>query len=138
MALSKGQGVEVMLLETLGSFSPDFVGLLKGAASEVNNKQADSLAVRRGHMVHARTWLSFASQRISVALHTAVAWEVTTALDGRGRAVAGDPRAGGGSKPPPRSVSPSRLPLRVGVPPLRAASFRFGFFFLDDRGLGPD
>ena len=70
----------------MGGFSPDFVGLLKGAAAVVNNKLTHSQYDEATWST--RTWLSLASQRISVALHTAVAWEITTALDGRGRAAA--------------------------------------------------
>ena len=44
----------------------------------------------------ARTWMAFMTQRISVALHTAVAHEAALVYNARAHAVAGDPRNGGG------------------------------------------
>ena len=44
----------------------------------------------------ARTWMAFTTQRISVALHTAVAHEAALVYNARAHAVAGDPRNGGG------------------------------------------
>ena len=89
-ALDGGLGVVPMLFETLGGFSPDFVQMLLAASAEVENKL--SHAQYDEATWSTRTWLSFATQRISVALHTAVAWEITVALDGRGHAASGDPR----------------------------------------------
>ena len=95
MALGKGLGVAVMLFETMGGFSPDFVRMLKEAAAVVDNKLTHSQYDDEATW-STRTWLALASQRISVALHTAVAWEITVAYEGRGSAAAGDPRSGGG------------------------------------------
>ena len=93
MALEKGLGVEVMLFETLGGFSPDFVKVLKEAAAEVDNKLTHSQYDEATWST--RTWTTFAAQRIACALLRAVSTEVAHALS---LTTARDPRArlGGG------------------------------------------
>ena len=86
---AREHGVDVMLLlvETLGGFGPELFGLLRQAADYRMNK----LTAGEYHETtwSARSWMSFASQRISMALHRAAAMEV-------GRA---DARPRGGYRP---------------------------------------
>ena len=77
----------LLLVETLGGFGPELVGLLRQAADYRMNK----LTAGEYHETtwSARSWMSFAAQRISVALHRAAAMEIGRSL---GLAVGTDPR----------------------------------------------
>ena len=86
-ALELGMDVKVLLVETLGGFGPELLELLRGAAEFKMNKLS---AAEYDEMTwSARTWLTFAMQRISVAVHKAVAKELSDALGFSG---AVDPR----------------------------------------------
>ena len=88
-ARAQANGVEVdpLLVETFGSFGPELLELLRGAAEFKMNKL--SAAEYDETTWSARTWLTFAMQRISVAVHKAVAKELSDALGFSG---AVDPR----------------------------------------------
>ena len=90
-ALANGCEVETLLFETFGGFSSGVVALLKRAAAEVENKLTSSQYDETSWS--ARTWLSFSTQQLSVAVHRAAAWELAGALDCRGVSGAADPRA---------------------------------------------
>ena len=96
MAQNLGLRVYVMLFETFGGFGPDVTSLLKLAAAQVDNRL--SHAQYDETTWSARTWMSFSCQRISVALHTAVAWELATAYEARSHTVANDPRTWAGGR----------------------------------------
>jgi hypothetical protein len=76
------------LIETFGGYSPELVWLLERLARERMN--------RLTHLEYdqttwaARSWTAFSAQKLSVAVHLAMATEVAVAL---GLPVAGDPRA---------------------------------------------
>ena len=72
---------------TFGGFGPELLELLRGAAEFKSNKL--SAAEYDETTWSARTWLTFAMQRVSVAVHKAVAREVSDAL---GLSAAVDPR----------------------------------------------
>ena len=72
---------------TFGGFGPELLELLRGAAEFKMNKL--SAAEYDETTWSARTWLTFAMQRISVAVHKAVAKELSDALGFSG---AVDPR----------------------------------------------
>ena len=74
--------------ETFGGFSPEVVELLAALAEERQNRL--STAEYDQTTWSARTWTSFTVQKLSVALHRAVAMEIGLAL---GLSVATDPRA---------------------------------------------
>ena len=76
-----------LLLETFGGFGPELMELLREAAEFRKNK----LTAREYDETtwSARSWLSFVTQRISVALHRAAAREVGQAL---GLGLGPDPR----------------------------------------------
>ena len=83
-------GVEVveLLVETFGGIGDGLLALLREAAAFKNNKL--SAAEYDGETTwSARTWMTFAMQRISVAIHKAVAKELSEAL---GFSAAVDPR----------------------------------------------
>ena len=82
-----GVDVRVLLFETLGGFSPDVEALLRELAEERQNRL--NTAEYDQTTWSARTWLAFTRQKLSVALHRAVAMEIGTAL---GLSVATDPR----------------------------------------------
>ena len=88
-ARAQANGVEVdpLLVETFGGFGPELLELLRGAAEFKMNKL--SAAEYDETTWSARTWLTFAMQRISVAVHKAVAKELSDALGFSG---AVDPR----------------------------------------------
>ena len=71
----------------LFSFGPELLELLRGAAEFKMNKL--SAAEYDETTWSARTWLTFAMQRVSVAVHKAVAKELSDALGFSG---AVDPR----------------------------------------------
>ena len=77
----------INLVETFGGFGPELLELLRGAAEFKMNKL--SAAEYYETTWSARTWLTFAMQRISVAVHKAVAKELSDALGFSG---AVDPR----------------------------------------------
>jgi hypothetical protein len=88
--LRDGLEVVAMLFETMGGFSSDFFELLKRAGAEVSNRLT---ATQYGETTwSARSWMAFASQQISVALHLAVAHGIQSAFDARGVSAGGDPR----------------------------------------------
>ena len=74
-------------MKTFGAFGPELLELLRGAAEFKMNKL--SAAEYDETTWSARTWLTFAMQRISVAVHKAVAKELSDALGFSG---AVDPR----------------------------------------------
>ena len=76
-----------LLVETFGGFGAGLVKLLQTAAEHRDN--ALTAAEYDETTWAARTWLSFVQQRVSVAVHKAVAREVSDAL---GLSVAEDPR----------------------------------------------
>ena len=88
-ARAQANGVEAdpLLVETFGGFGPELLELLRGAAEFKMNKL--SAAEYDETTWSARTWLTFAMQRISVAVHKAVAKELSDALGFSG---AVDPR----------------------------------------------
>ena len=89
-AFAKSRNVEAVLLlcETFGGLGPELVEHLRRAAEYRDNKLTASEYDETTWS--ARSWLSFAKQRISIALHRAVATEIGQAL---GLAVGTDPRA---------------------------------------------
>ena len=78
----------VSLCETLGGLSPAFCNLLKEAAEARSNRLTSG--EYDATTWAARTWLSYTVQKISVALHRAVALEIAESL---GFATAVDARA---------------------------------------------
>ena len=78
----------LLLCETFGGLGPELVEHLRRAAEYRDNKLTASEYDETTWS--ARSWLSFAKQRISIALHRAVATEIGQAL---GLAVGTDPRA---------------------------------------------
>ena len=89
-ALGLGHEVLVLIFETFGGFDQTVERLLKRMASAVGNK----LSKRQYDETtwSARSWLSFQSQKLSVALHIAMAWELGAEL-GLGVCGAADSRA---------------------------------------------
>ena len=77
-ALALGHKIWVLLFETFGGFGPDVMKLLKYGARCVGNK------LSRGQYDEttwgARTWTAFQTQRLSVKLHKAVAFEINNEL----------------------------------------------------------
>ena len=78
-ALQQGCDVQCLLFETFGGFSKAVVRLLGRAADQVGNTLS-----RSQHLDEAswstRTWTTLQCQRISIALHTACAWEIQEEL----------------------------------------------------------
>ena len=87
-AVEMGVTVVPLLMETFGGCAPRLMEALLAAAEWRANKLTSSEYDETTWS--ARTWLSFVSQRISVAAQLAAAQEVAEAL---GLAVAADPRA---------------------------------------------
>ena len=87
---AEGHGVTVVcgLAETLGGLSPAFCNLLKEAAEARSNRLTSG--EYDATTWAARTWLSYTVQKVSVALHRAVALEIAESL---GFATAVDARA---------------------------------------------
>ena len=81
-----------MLFEVWGGWSPAAVDLLQRSAAERGDR------LRRGEYDEAtwstRSWTTFAVQRVSCALHRAVAWAVARELD---LTTARDPREEAGN-----------------------------------------
>ena len=88
--LDNGMRVVPALFETFGGFSPAFFDLLRDAGAHVENRLTS--AQYDETTWSARSWMSFATQQISVALHRAVAWEAAHALGARGLGSGRDPR----------------------------------------------
>ena len=86
-AIEAGCTVVPLLFETFGGFSPEVAGLLKSLGEARQNR------LNTGEFDlsswSSRTWMSYATQRLSVAVHMAAAGEIIQAL---GLAAAGDPR----------------------------------------------
>ena len=77
--MANGVKVEPLLFETFGGFGPDVVRLLRLAADTRGNKLRGS--EYDATTWAARTWLSYATQRLACALARAVAWELATAME---------------------------------------------------------
>ena len=82
-----GYNCTPLLVETFGGYGPELLALLRDAAEFKCNKL--SAAEYDETTWSARTWLTFAMQRVSVAVHMAVAKELSDAL---GLTAAVDPR----------------------------------------------
>ena len=70
--------VDVLLFETLGGFSPDVLRLLRQLSTEVGNQL--SASQHDATTWSAKSWKSFQCQKLSVALHKAVAFEIASEL----------------------------------------------------------
>ena len=96
-AQARGLGHDVLaiIFESFGGFATDTVRLLKLLAGNVKNK----LSSRQYDETtwSARSWLSFQTQQLSVALHLALAWEIGAEL-GLGVCSASDPRCDTGGR----------------------------------------
>ena len=84
-----GHDVRALVFESLGGFGREVERLLKRLADDVSNKlsaqQYDEATWS------TRSWLAFQSQRLSVALHMALAWEIGQEY-GLGVCCSSDPR----------------------------------------------
>ena len=89
-AVAAGCTVLPLLFETFGGFASGVVHLLKRAAAEVENRLTS--AQYDETTWSARTWMSFATQQLSVAVHRAAMWELAGAVDFRAASGASDPR----------------------------------------------
>jgi len=86
-ALALNHRVVPLLFETFGGFGPDVVKLIYEFSERVNNKLNSE---QYAHTTwSARSWRSFQTQRISIALQKAVAHQIGTELQ---LAVVEDPR----------------------------------------------
>ena len=90
-ARAQGLGMQVapLLVETFGGLGADLVGVLRAAAQWRADKLESSEYDETTWA--ARSWTTFATQRISVAVHYSAAFEIANAL---GLATAADPRVG--------------------------------------------
>ena len=79
LALTKGCEVQCLLFETFGGFSAAVVRLIGKAAAHRGNKLSHSQHLDEASW-STRTWTSLQCQRLSVALHTACAWEIQEEL----------------------------------------------------------
>ena len=77
-ALEVGCDLTLLCFETLGGFSAEVVELLHELARERDNKLTP--AEYEETTWSARSWTTFAAQKISVALHYAAAFEISMAL----------------------------------------------------------
>ena len=91
---SLGHDVRALVFESYGGFGVEVVRLLKRLSAEVSNKLS-AQQYDEGTW-STRSWLSFQAQRLSVALHTALAWEIGQEL-GLGECCGGDPRGAASS-----------------------------------------
>ena len=73
-----GCDLTLLCFETFGGFSAEVVELLHELAKERDNKLTP--AEYEETTWSARTWTTFAAQKISVALHYAAAFEISMAL----------------------------------------------------------
>ena len=89
-----GHDVRALVFESFGGFGVEVVRLLKRLAVDVGNK----LNKRQYEEAtwSTRSWLAFQTQKLSVAVHLALAWELGCEL-GLGVCNGADPRAAGGS-----------------------------------------
>ena len=87
-ARSRKHAVFILLFETAGGFGPDVVKLLRFAANQSQNK----LNRQQWDLTTwgARSWMSFQTQQLSVALHKATAWEILNEMSGGNGAAATD------------------------------------------------
>ena len=87
-----GHDVRALVFESFGGFGVEVVRLLKRLSVDVGNK----LSTRQYDEAtwSTRSWLAFQTQRLSVAVHMALAWELGQEL-GLGVCNGADPRAGG-------------------------------------------
>ena len=74
-ALSEGHEVLCLLFETYGGFSASVIRLLARAADVNKNKLSHSQYLGEATW-STRNWTSMQVQRISLALHRSVAWEI--------------------------------------------------------------
>ena len=90
-ARAQGLGMQVapLLVEPFGGLGADLVGVLRAAAAWRADKLEGSEYDETTWA--ARSWTTFATQRISVAVHYSAAFEIANAL---GLATAADPRVG--------------------------------------------
>ena len=90
-----GHDVRALVFESFGGFGVEVVRLLKRLANDVGNK----LSARQYDEAtwSTRSWLSFQSQRLSVALHMALAYEVAHELGLGDPCCGADARDGGGA-----------------------------------------
>ena len=88
-----GHDVRALVFESFGGFGVEVMRLLKRLAADVNNK----LNARQYDETtwSARSWLAFQTQKLSVATHLALAWELGCEL-GLGVCSGGDPRGPSG------------------------------------------
>ena len=86
-ALALKHRVVPLLFETYGGFGPDVVNVIYEFSARVDNKLNSEQYANTTWS--ARSWRSFQTQRISVALHKAVAYQIATELQ---LAVVDDPR----------------------------------------------
>ena len=77
-ALEVGCDLTLLCFETLGGFNDEMVELLHELARERDNKLTP--AEYEETTWSARSWTTFAAQKISVALHYAAAFEISMAL----------------------------------------------------------
>ena len=77
-ALRAGCRVVPLLVETLGGMGPELTALLRELADERQNRL--TAGEHDDTTWSARTWLSFSTQRLSVAIHRAAALEIGRAL----------------------------------------------------------
>ena len=77
-ALEVGCDLTLLCFETLGGFNDEMVELLHELAKERDNKLTP--AEYEETTWSARSWTTFAAQKISVALHCAAAFEISMAL----------------------------------------------------------
>ena len=73
-----GCDVRALLFSTFGGWSPAVVALFEECAAERQNKLRKDEYDKTTWS--ARTWLTFKTQKVSVALHRAVALELANAL----------------------------------------------------------
>ena len=78
-SLAKGCDVRCLLFETFGGLSADVTRLLGRAAWEVGNKLSNEQYLDEATWA-TRSWLAMQQQRLSIALHTACAWEIVQEL----------------------------------------------------------
>ena len=74
-----GHDVRALVFESYGGFGVEVVRLLKRLANDMGNKLS-AMQYADQATWSTRSWLSFHSQRLSVALHLALAWEIGSEL----------------------------------------------------------
>ena len=88
-----GHDVRALVFESFGGFGVEVVRLLKRLANDVGNK----LSAKQYDEAtwSTRSWLSFQTQRLSVALHMALAFEIAHELGLGGPCCGADAQGGG-------------------------------------------